>query len=128
MLEDVKKRLAWIGYTYTEADKEFLEYLIKKVSNDVTEFCNIKEIPAKLNYYVIDKVAGEFLMNKKDSGSLNMTSIDFDGIAKSLQMGDTKVELAVENIKSPEQRFDALINYLVTSKKELLVSFRQLRW
>lgn len=128
MLEDVKKRLLWIGYTYVETDKEFIEYLIKKVSNDVIVFCNIIEIPEELNQYVIDKVTGEFLMNKKDSGSLHMDSIDFDGIAKSLQMGDTKVELAVDNIKSPEQRFDALINYLITGKKELLVSFRQLRW
>lgn len=128
MLEDVKKRLEWIGYKYEETDKDFLDYLIKKVSNDVMVFCNITEIPEELNQYIIDRVAGEFLMNKKDSGSLKMDSIDFDGFAKSLQMGDTKVEIAVENVKSPEQRFDALINYLVTSKKELLVSFRQLRW
>lgn len=128
MLEDVKKRLEWIGYTYVKTDEDFLNYLIKKVSNDVQVFCNITKIPDELHCYVIDRVTGEFLLNKKDSGSLNMDSIDFEGIAKSLQMGDTKVEIAVENVKSPEQRFDALINYLVTSKKELLVSFRQLRW
>ncbi len=129
MLQDVIKRLKWIGYTYVEVDdKELVEYLINKVTNDIKVFCNIDTIPVELNQYHIDRVTGEFLLNKKDSGQLTLDDINLDGVAKVIQLGDTKVEYATDTTKSPEQRFDALITYLLNAKKEMLVSFRQLRW
>lgn len=129
MLQDVISRLEWVGYTYVEdTDKDFIEYIIDKVSNEVKVVCNITDIPDELKTYIIDKSTGEFLLNRKGSGKLNLTDIDLDGTAKSIQLGDTKVEYNVDNNVTPEQRFDVLVNYLVANKKDLLVSFRKLRW
>lgn len=129
MLEKCVNRLEWMGYVYIEkADSGLLTYLISKVGNQVKADCNITEIPIELEEYVIDNVVGEFLLNKKNLNLLEIDSVDLDGIAKSIQMGDTKVEYAVENFKSPEERFDALINHLMASKKGLLASFRRLKW
>ena len=129
MLQDCTKRLSWIGYEYKDDyDNELLNYILNKVCTEVKVGCNISEIPDELKAYVIDRAAGEFLLNRKDTGKLNLGDVDLNGATKSIQMGDTKVEIDTDGSKTPEERFDALINYLVTNKKELLVSFRKLRW
>ena len=130
MLEKCTQRLDWLGYFYAEdQDKGLLEYLISKVTNYVKCECNITEIPIELNEYIIDNVVGEFLLDRKNTGTLQIDSINLDALPKSIQMGDTKIEYAIDKTKSPEeQRFDIIINNLMSSKKGLLAHFRRLKW
>ena len=125
MFEDCTQRLATLGYDYAEQkDKWLLEFLIKKATNYVLVECNIKEIPKDLEPHLVDYVVGEFLMDKKNSGNLDLKTINFDQIAKSIKVGDTDVTFSEDD--TPDKKFDALIRRLM--KRGLLVSYRKLRW
>ena len=129
MLQDCISRLEWLGYKVEEPNDELLlKYLLQKVEHQVQCDCNITTVPIELNEYVIDNVVGEFLFDKKSTGTLDIASINLDMIAKSVQEGDTKVEFAVENGNSPEQRFDNIIKHLMSRKQAMLVTFRRLKW
>ena len=127
MFEDCTQRLATLGYDYAEQkDKWLLEFLIKKATNYVLVECNIKEIPKDLEPHLVDYVVGEFLMDKKNSGNLDLKTINFDQIAKSIKVGDTDVTFSEDD--TPDKKFDALIRRLMGMKRGLLVSYRKLRW
>jgi len=126
LIEDIKNRLASFGYTLLDTDNFALEFVIDKVENKIKNECNITEIPDGLNQVEIDRICGEFLFAKKQSGQL--TEYDFDLIEKQIQDGDTTVTYAVEAGQTPEQRFDKLVKSLMDTGKGEFASFRRLRW
>jgi len=126
LIEDIKNRLASFGYTLLDTDNFALEFVIDKVGNKIKNECNITEIPDGLYQVEIDRICGEFLFAKKQSGQL--TEYDFDLIEKQIQDGDTTVTYAVEAGQTPEQRFDKLVRSLMDTGKGEFASFRRLRW
>lgn len=126
LIEDIKNRLASFGYTLLDTDSFALEFVIDKVENKIKNECNITEIPDGLYQVEIDRICGEFLFAKKQSGQL--TEYDFDLIEKQIQDGDTSVTYAVEAGQTPEQRFDKLVRSLMDTGKGEFASFRRLRW
>jgi hypothetical protein len=124
MLEDVTARLASFGYTVTENDAFMLTFIIQKVENHIKSECNISTIPDELTNIVVDMVVGEFLLNKKSIGQL--TGFNLSAAVKQIQEGDTNISFSGE--MSPEQRLDALIDYLMNYGKGKLVSYRSIRW
>lgn len=126
LIEDIKNRLASFGYTLLDTDSFALEFVIDKVENKIKNECNITEIPDGLYQVEIDRICGEFLFAKKQSGQL--TEYDFDFIEKQIQDGDTSVTYAVEAGQTPEQRFDKLVRSLMDTGKGEFASFRRLRW
>lgn len=124
--EDIKNRLASFGYTLLETDNFALDFVIYKVENKIKNECNITEIPDGLYQVEIDRICGEFIFAKKQSGQL--TEYDFDLIEKQIQDGDTTVTYAVEAGQTPEQRFDKLVRSLMDTGKGEFASFRRLRW
>lgn len=130
MLTDVTERLASFGYTVVQADAWVLGFISDKVEASIKNDCGIWDknteaivIPEKLHGIAVDRVCGEFLNNKKSTGSL--AGFDLTAVAKSITTGDTRVDLTVV---SPEQRLDALIDFLLNRGKGELTSHRCIRW
>ncbi len=126
LIDDIKNRLASFGYTLLDTDNFALDFVIDKVENKIKNECNITEIPDGLYQVEIDRICGEFLFAKKQSGQL--TEYDFDMIEKQIQDGDTTVTYAIEAGQTPEQRFDKLVKSLMDTGKGEFASFRRLRW
>lgn len=126
---DVINRLASFGYTVVEADKWVIDFLIRKVENHIKDSCNILSIPEGLYQIAVDMVAGNFLFEKKAVDADSLAGIDLDTAVKQIQEGDTSVTFAIgEGSKTPEQRLDAVISWLMTYGEKDFVSYRCLKW
>jgi hypothetical protein len=127
LLDDVTKRLSTIGYAIVESDTWVLEFIIKKVEDDIKNECNTVAIPESLYQNIVDIATGEFLFMKKNSGQL--TGFNLDTAVKQITEGDTSVVYAIGDAsKSPEQRLETLIQYLMNNGKERFTAFRCIRW
>jgi len=124
-------RLAMLGYTVTDADKTGLELLISQCEQEILLEINHKEMPKGLFYVHADKVAGQFLFDKKAAGQLDgVEGFDFSAPAKSITEGDVSVTFAgaSEGVSTAEARFDAMLDRLIHPSESILAAFRRLRW
>ena len=127
-VEMVAKRLESFGYELKPNDEYALGFLLEKTKLDILNFCNIKELPLELNYVAVDMVCGEFLLEKKSVGALNLSDIDLNTVPiKSISEGDTSVSYATENSQSAQEKLDVLIQTLLDTKK-YLYKFRRIAW
>ncbi|HFL2413455.1 TPA: hypothetical protein ACG3O0_003255 [Clostridioides difficile] len=126
IIDEIEKRLESFGYILKDGDKWLINFVREKIENIIKLDCNISEIPKELHNIEIDMIAGEFLFTKKNMGQLDMESLNFEAVEKSISEGDTKVDFAIS--QTPEQRFDSLIAYLTTYGKNKILTFRCLRW
>ena len=127
MLEDVTKRLESFGYEVTEADNWMIEFLIQKIENSIKADCNINTIPEELHEITVDMVVGEFLLNKKSRGQLE--GFDLEAAVKQIHEGDTSVTFAIgDGSKTPEERLDELILYLMNYGKGKFAAYRCIKW
>lgn len=125
--EDVVKRLNQLGYVPTEADNDSIDFELNKTLNYVMNYCNITTIPNILYPRIVDRVCGEFLFYKKNSGSLN--GFNYDAVIKSIKEGDTQIQYAVgQGEDTPENRFDAFVKSLDRGFDKWLTPHRRLRW
>jgi hypothetical protein len=126
MLEDVKKRLLSLGYTFVDSDAWVIDFIILKVEGHIKNQCNILFVPDELYQNAVDMVVGEFLHGKKGSGQL--TGFDLDAAVKNIQEGDTSVTYAIgSGSKTPEERLDEVINFLLHSDVDYS-SYRKIKW
>ena len=126
-IENVIKRLKHLGYVASAEDNEQIEFELNKTLNYVKNYCNITTIPEILDLRIIDKVCGEFLHYKKNSGSLE--NFDYDAVIKSIKEGDTTITYAVgQGEDTPENRFDTFIKSLDRGFDKWLTPHRRLRW
>ncbi|GAA0229567.1 hypothetical protein [Metaclostridioides mangenotii] len=125
LLEDIKNRLEFFGYTLLDSDSLALDFVIDKVENSIKNICSITEIPDGLYQVEIDRICGEFLFAKKQSGQL--TEYDFEASIKEIKDLDTTVVYAVGS-DSSEKQFDLLIDGLRNCGEGEILSFRRLRW
>lgn len=127
MLEDVTKRLESFGYEVIEADNWMIEFLIQKIENSIKVDCNINTIPEELHEIAVDMVVGEFLLNKKSRGQLE--GFDLEAAVKQIHEGDTSVTFAIgDGSKTPEERLDELILYLMNYGKGKFAAYRCIKW
>jgi len=127
MLEDVIKRLESFGYEVTEADNWIIEFLIQKIENSIKADCNINTIPEELHEIAVDMVVSEFLLNKKSRGQLE--GFDLEAAVKQIHEGDTSVTFAIgDGSKTPEERLDELILYLMNYGKGKFATYRCIKW
>ena len=128
MTKDITKRLADFGYTALTGDAHSIEFLISKWSEYVLDFCNVSEVPEGVRIKLIDKICGEFLYYKKNSGQLG-ENFDFEAPAKIIKEGDTSITMSYgEGGKTPEQRFDAMLTSLTQNFDKNLVKYRRMAW
>lgn len=125
--ENVIKRLGQLGYKVTDADYEQIDFEIDKTLNYVRNFCNIQIIPDILDLRIVDRVCGDFLYYKKNSGMLD--GFNYDAVIKSIKEGDTQIQYAVgQGEDTPENRFDAFVKALERGFDKWITPHRRLRW
>lgn len=123
--EDIKNRLEYFRYTLKESDNFALKFVIDTVEKSIKSCCNREDIPDELYEIEIDRICGEFLFEKKQSGQLN--EYDFEASIKEIKDLDTTVVYAVGS-DSSEKQFDLLIDGLRNCGEREILSFRRLRW
>jgi len=74
----------------------------------------------------VDRVVGEFLFGKNQSGELNIESLDLDGAVTSIKEGDTSVTFA--SGLSDAEKFTTLISWLMSEGESDFVCYRKLKW
>ena len=125
--ERVVARLRQLGYKVTENDYDQIDFELEKTTNYVLNFCNITTIPEILEIRIIDRVCGDFLFYKKNSGSLD--GFNYDAVIKSIKEGDTTITYSVgQGEDTPENRFDAFVKSLDRGFDKWCVPHRRLRW
>ena len=131
MLEKVKERLLSLGITLSNepssTDGFLLSFAVKKVTDHINNQTNLDAIPQGLEHVAIDMAVGEFLFTKKSMGLLDVSSLDFDVVAKQVQDGDTNVVFAVEANSTPEAQFNSFIAYLQHNEVDF-IRYRVLTW
>ncbi len=128
-VDAVDLRLQSLGYTIQESDSWLVAFGIQTVANRIKNECNITAVPDGLIQTAVNMVCGEFLFGKKNSGQLDGFNVDVDSAAlKQTQSGDTTVVFAVEKTASPEQRLNAVIDFLINNGKGQFVTYRRLKW
>lgn len=128
MYKSIQVRLRDFGYVTDESDVLSIEFLIKKWTQYVLDFCNVESLPDGVESKLIDKICGEFLYYKKNSGGLG-ANFDFEAPAKIIKEGDTSITMSYgEGGKTPEQRFDNMLTSLMQSFDKNLVRYRRMVW
>lgn len=129
MINDVIQRLATFGYEVNDADEFALKFVIQKTENYIKNNCNILLIPEGLHQIAVDMVCGYFLNEKKAVNIDSLKGFNLDSAIKSIQEGDTNITYAIgEGSKTPEQRLDAFMNYLMTYGEKEFVTYRSMTW
>ena len=124
---DVIERLKQLGYTPTDADNDGIDFELNKILNYIMNYCNITTIPDILDPRIIDRVCGEFLFYKKNSGSLS--GFNYHAVIKEIKEGDTTVKYAVgQGEDTPENRFDSFVKSLDRGFDKWITPYRRLRW
>ena len=127
VMNNVVVRLKQLGYVVTESDYDQIDFELQKTLNYVMNYCNITKIPEILDPRIIDKVCGDFLYYKKNSGSLK--GFNYDAVIKSIKEGDTTISYAVgQGEDTPENRFDAFVKSLDRGFDKWITPWRRLRW
>lgn len=126
-IEQVIKRLGMLGYNATQEDYSSIEFELNKILSYVKNYCNITTIPEILDPRITDRVCGEFLFYKKNSGTLE--GFDYDAVIKSIKEGDTTLTYSVgQGEDTPENRFDAFVKQLERGFDKWITPHRRLRW
>ncbi len=122
----VLQRLISLKYKLEENDDWILCFAMQGVENHIKASCNVTSIPDELFNIAVDRVCGEFLFTKKQTGQLTIEGLDLDGAIASISEGDTSVSFVAG--ASDDDRFNQLVNYLKTKGDGDFVCFRRLKW
>ncbi len=123
----VIKRLKQFGYTVSVEDEGIVEFELDKTLNYVYNYCNITEIPAILDYRIIDRVCAYILYNLKNSGQLE--GFNYDSVIKQIKEGDTTIHYATgQDGDTQESRFDSFVKQLERGFDKWITPHRRLRW
>lgn len=90
----IKDRLTTLGYnTFSDVDDKNIEFSLGKVEQYILHWCNIDEVPDCLEYVVIERVCGDFLLEKASFNQLDDTLVG--SLVKSTKIGDTEIDYQV---------------------------------
>lgn len=127
IIEYMLKRLESFGYNLIDAaDAYTLAFTIQKVENNIKNSCNVTSVPDGLINIFVDRVCGELLYAKKQTGRLNIDGLDLTSAFASISEGDTSVSFVQSS--NDEERFNQLLNVLKTTGEGDLICYRKLNW
>ena len=122
----VLQRLISLGYKLEENDDWILCFAMQGVENHIKNSCNVISIPDELFNIAVDRVCGEFLFTKKQTGQLTIEGLDLTGSIASISEGDTSVSFVTG--ATDDDRFNQLVNYLMTKGEGEFVCYRKVKW
>ena len=122
----VLNRLTSFGYLPKEDDSWELSFVMLSVENHIKNSCNTTSIPEGLFNVAADMTCGEFLKNRKNSGRLVISDLDLSGAITSISEGD--VSISFDTNSTDEEKFNQLVDYLMTKGQGDFVCYRQLKW
>lgn len=105
-----------------------LKWALEQAENYAKLQLNLPLIPADAEKPLLNIAAGEYLKAKKALSAEEIKPLSSSPAVKRLELGDTKTEFDTDNFTTPEQRFDLLTEYLITSGKTQLEGYRRLKW
>lgn len=128
MFEDVIGLLKAFGVSPSGVDP-LLTYLTKNVTERIKNETNQDKIPDGLHYAAVERIVGEYLNFKKNSGQLEIEGLNLETAVKQIQEGDTNMVFAIgEGSQTPEQRLDHLIDYLINGQSREILRYRKMVW
>ena len=125
-VDSVIRRLLSFGYDVSDVDAWMIAFTMQKVTSQILNETNQSFIPDGLMELFVDRVCGEFLMVKRDTGSLNLSEMDIGNAIQSVKEGDTTVTFSTEG--SDETKLNELLSWLMHGKEGDLLCYRRMRW
>ena len=122
---DVKERLSMLGYVVTDTDDKSIELLLKKVEQYILHWCHINEVPDCLQYVVVERVCGEFLLEKASFNQLDETLVN--SLVKSTKIGDTEINYQV-GATTPMDILRSQCKNMVSYGQSELITHRRVSW
>lgn len=122
----VLQKLISLGYKLEENDDWILCFAIQGVENHIKSSCNVTSLPDELLNVAVDRVCGEFLFTKKQSGQLTIDGLDLTSAIASISEGDTSVSFV--SGATDDDKFNLLVNYLMNKGEGDFVCYRKLKW
>ena len=121
----VLQRLISLGYKIKENDDWILCFAMQNVENHIKNSCNVTSVPEGLFQIAVDRVCGEFLFTKKQTGQLDIGTLDLTGAITSISEGDTSVQFGGE---SDEDKFNQLLDTFMHKGEGDFICYRRLKW
>lgn len=126
MRDNVISLLIAFGVTGAETDP-LIDFVIDSVAERIKNETNLTSIPDGLTKLAVEMAVGQYLSLKKSLGQLE--GFDLETAIKQIQEGDTNTVFAIgEGSTTPEQRLDALINYLINGRTREFIRYRRVVW
>ena len=122
----VLQRLISLGYKLEENDDWILCFAMQGVEGHIKSSCNVTSMPDELSNVAVDRVCGEFLFTKKQTGQLTIEGLDLNGAIASISEGDTSISFV--SGATDDDRFNQLVNYLMTKGEGDFVCYRKIKW
>ena len=126
-LRDVFTLIQAIGYTIVDADEWLIGFCVQKVEQEIKNACNVQSVPDGLYKCATGLVVADFLTLKRANRNLDIESLNFDPVLKSIQEGDTQINYATETVLSGEQRFDLFLTACYKGREQF-IGYRRLKW
>lgn len=122
---EIKERLTSLGYTTTDADNKSIQFQLNKVEENIKHWCNIDEVPDCLKYVVIERVCGEFLLDKASFNQLDEALVG--SLVKSTKIGDTEINYQV-GATTPLDILRSQCKNMTSYGKTELIAHRRVSW
>ena len=125
LIAEIKERLTSLGYTTTNADDKSIKFLLDKVEQNILHWCNIDTVPQCLKYVVIERVCGEFLLDKVSFNQLDESLVN--SLVKTTKIGDTEIQYQV-GATTPIDILRSQCKNMVSYGQSELIAHRRLPW
>lgn len=122
---EIKERLASLGYNATEVDDKSIEFQLDKVEQYIKHWCNIDEVPDCLKYVVVERVCGEFLLEKASFNQLDEALVG--SLVKTTKIGDTEIQYQV-GATTPLDILRSQCKNMTSYGKTELIAHRRVSW
>lgn len=127
IIEASKKKLESFGCKVNDEDIEALEEIKNSTDEYIKSFCGISQIPEGLFYARRDVICGEFLLEKRSTGSLDIKNMSIEKEVKSIQEGDVTVVYSDDSLNK-EKKVDAFIEHLIYRLGKEILNYRCVKW
>lgn len=102
-----------------------LAFVVRKAEVEILDYCHIDLIPSVLYPLLADRAVGKYLYDLKQTGKLEIESLDLSGVVSELKEGDVSISFSGS---SDEAKLDQLLQMLMETGKGQLACYRRVRF